>query len=77
MCNNIITETATEEQQKGIENNKILATSEYETELKLIDKASSKSALNNIMNELKKKYKGTLPQELLNAINNKGSSLKM
>ena len=67
----------TEEQQKGIENNKILATSEYETELKLIDKASSKSALNNIMNELKKKYKGTLPQELLNAINNKGSSLKM
>ena len=67
----------TEEQQKGIENNKILATSEYETELKLIDKASSKSALNNIMNNLKKQYGGTLPQELLTAINSKGRSLKM
>ena len=67
----------TEEQQKGIENNKILATSEYETELKLIDKASSKRVLNNIMNNLKKQYGGTLPQELLTAINSKGRSLKM
>lgn len=67
----------TEEQQKGIENNKILATPKYETELKLIDKASSKRVLNNIMNNLREQYDGTIPEELLNAINNKGKSLKM
>ena len=63
----------TEEQQKEIESNKIRT----RNWLNLIDKASSKRALINIMNNIREQYDGTIPAELLNAINNKGSSLKM
>lgn len=66
----------TEEQQKEIENSKILATPEYEQDLRIIEKANNKNVLLNIKNNLIEKYNGTLPDEILSAINSKGKSLK-